>query len=250
MAKSKLSTSAAKKRPAARHPQSHKSGSASATHGKAAKKVAEKPNVGYTIHDQHRKLHDAFSASASGDIGTENTDRTKISAGLSEWLAKLDQFAIAHPGQPVSAYAREIIPPSIQAIEQADALRKRVPVLPDKAPALWKRDRNEDDTPVSFTMRHYGKYMDAEVGITQGNIRKLDPALYIALSNYRRHHAAEFPDEFVLPTARERNDLWVNRMKEAETTGQSITPYAPQDTKAAARLVAAAHRRAHNSSRR
>jgi hypothetical protein len=87
--------------------------------------------------------------------------------------------------------------------------------LPKVAPAIWKRDKQPDDTPPDFIKRHYGQWLsDDAAGITRQDIRQLDSTLYMALANWLRKH--ELPEDCPLPS---RQDLI-----ELESTKPPPTP--------------------------
>ena len=71
----------------------------------------------------------------------------------------------------------------------AEALRR--PALPEKAPVLYadREDRSVD--PAQFIYDTYREYMD--VGLPRAHLRKIDPKLYEALSNWLRTN--DLPDK-------------------------------------------------------
>lgn len=87
--------------------------------------------------------------------------------------------------------------------------------IPETAPARWADDKHPDDTPITFIQRHYGEWLNE--GLTRPDIKRLDPRLYTALSNWLRNPANELPDDFGLKTLKEHNDAWVQRVEEGKT---------------------------------
>jgi hypothetical protein len=80
------------------------------------------------------------------------------------------------------------------------------PPLPHEAPALWKSDRQKDETPPAFIKRVYGEW--ERKGLTKNLIRKLDPPLYRALYNWTAR-GNEMPADLDLPSLQEQNDRTV-----------------------------------------
>jgi hypothetical protein len=93
-------------------------------------------------------------------------------------------------------------PSSATALEQSDQ-------LPTTAPALWASDKQRGDTPPEFIKRHYGPWLGK--GLTRPDVKRLDPQLYTALSNWLRHN--EIPADLDLPTLKEKNDRWVAKIE-------------------------------------
>lgn len=121
-------------------------------------------------------------------------------------MARVDEYASRHPGEPISDYLRKQIP-ELAVIEEAE-LR----AVPTTAPALWAKEKQSGDTPPDFIKRHYPNCLGH--GLTRADIRRLDPQLYIALDNWHRHN--DFPDDFDLPTLKESNDRWVSRIVQGD----------------------------------
>lgn len=71
--------------------------------------------------------------------------------------------------------------------------------LPDKAPALWTKDKQPGDTPPDFIQRHYGCWIGK--GFARNDLRRLDPQLYRALYNWQRTN--KLPEGLDLPTKSE-----------------------------------------------
>jgi hypothetical protein len=111
-------------------------------------------------------------------------------------------------------------------VEQVRADQVSKPIaLPNKAPALWKRDKQPGDTPPSFIKQHYGAWLRADaLGITRPDIKRLDPELYVALANWLRKN--ELPDDCPLPTRSEVTDAMGRVLSEARQTPDGDIPRA------------------------
>lgn len=174
-------------------------------------------------------------------------DRTYIDenepSSVSERLTILDKYV----GKPIADYVRELFP-ELAEIERAEkegqssqvsrAVEQKAPVqepqpspLPEKAPALWAEAKEPGDTPPAFIQRHYAPWLGQ--GLTRADVRHLDPQLYMALSNWLRKN--ELPEGFDLPTTKEKNDRWVQRVQSGEPL--------PSDPAALHRLGAAMRHR-------
>lgn len=96
-------------------------------------------------------------------------------------------------GAPVST----VIPGG--AIARTPSLRDS---LPKVAPAIWKTDKLPDDTPPDFIKRHYGEWLRADMtGLTRPDLRRLDPTIYMALTNFLRNN--KLPADCPLPNKSE-----------------------------------------------
>ena len=72
--------------------------------------------------------------------------------------------------------------------------------LPEKAPALWAKDKRPDDTPPVFIQRHYGPWLGK--GFSQATLRHLDPQAEKAWRHWKRKN--DTPPWFDLPTKSEQ----------------------------------------------
>ena len=108
--------------------------------------------------------------------------------------------------------------------------------LPERAPALWAEAKEPGDTPPAFIQRHYEPWLGQ--GLTRAVVRRLDPQLYMALSNWLRKN--DLPEGFDLPTVKEEND----RQVESVWAGTTL----PRDPVALHRLGAVMRRRAQAKS--
>lgn len=115
-------------------------------------------------------------------------------------------------------------------------------LLPDKAPALWKTDKESGDTPPDFIMRHYGLWLKADAtGLTRPDIKRLDPSLYMALANWLRKN--ELPDDCPVPIKSERVNADLRRFLEGGIGAIVTGPSDPEHVLREARRIASASQR-------
>lgn len=79
--------------------------------------------------------------------------------------------------------------------------------LPAKAPELYVKGAGENA--VEFIMRVWGEYMRAKI-ISQADIKRLDPGLYVALQNWRRLN--RLPPNFDLPSKEQFYDRIIDKL--------------------------------------
>lgn len=148
---------------------------------------------------------------------------------------ELERFARRHHGVGLALYGRGLFP---DLVEVAPAEAGSRP-FPEVAPATWKADKQPGETPPSFVKRIYGEWLGK--GFTRATLRHLDPPLARAVDNWLRTN--EMPLDIDLPTLKEQNTRWVERM---EREGLSaVLPEGSPDfvTREAQRLMVAKHRR-------
>lgn len=84
--------------------------------------------------------------------------------------------------------------------------------IPKKAPAKWRHDRQGQQSAPDFIKQHYGKWLRQDAtGLSRRDIRRLDPDLYVSLTNWLTTHRV-LPADCPLPTinevvSRELSDL-------------------------------------------
>jgi hypothetical protein len=76
------------------------------------------------------------------------------------------------------------------------------PPVPDVAPVTWAQRVERQITPIEFVQKYYGSVLGA--GLSQADIRRVDPGLYTALHNWKRRHG--WPEGFDLPSKKALND--------------------------------------------
>jgi hypothetical protein len=108
--------------------------------------------------------------------------------------------------------------------------------LPDKAPALWATDRLPKENPAEFTRRVYGEWIGK--GFSRADMLHLDKPLYKALANWLSRQGNELP--FDLPTKKEVNNRWIDRVRDASTNEHAEALQTPRTV---GRLAAAMQRR-------
>jgi hypothetical protein len=77
--------------------------------------------------------------------------------------------------------------------------------LPDKAPAIWRDDKQPGETPPTFIKRHYGPWLRADAtGLTRPDLKRLDRSLYVAVANWLQKNT--LPSDCPIPQRSERVD--------------------------------------------
>ena len=161
-------------------------------------------------------------------------------SGLSqqERLDLLIDFTLRHNGVGAHEFARALFPEREAAgVSESVSGVTIAPdngALPDVAPAQWATDKQPGDTPPAFIQRHYEPWLGK--GLARPDIKRLDTQLYVALANWLRNN--DMPDDLDLPTLKEKNDRWVERIA-AEGRGTIGTLTLNE----AARIYGAIHRR-------
>lgn len=86
----------------------------------------------------------------------------------------LDEFVLEHPGRPISAYIRHIIP-EFDALTAVKALRDEMARPKGPKPAYPGRRSSVD--PIKYLVEHYGREIEAgQLG--PGSLFSLDASLY------------------------------------------------------------------------
>ena len=159
-------------------------------------------------------------------------------------LSVIDAYAAENPGAQVSSKILEIFPEleSLQQVARVSA--------PSEPPAIWPEDRiaikGVLETPPDFIKRHYSEWLGN--GLTRADIRRLDKPLSTALDNWLRRNP--MPDDFDLPTLKEQNSRWVERIERegfgTVVSGNVAGGSAKEVLKEAQRLRAAQYRHRHS----
>ncbi len=85
--------------------------------------------------------------------------------------------------------------------------------IPDKAPAIWKKDKLKGDKPPDFIKRHYSNFLKVDgSGLILSDIRKLDFTLYQAISHWTIA-GNSLPGDCPLPTRQKACDLELERLE-------------------------------------
>lgn len=82
-------------------------------------------------------------------------------------------------------------------------------VLPTEPPERYQGLRGPETPPV-FVQRVYGEWLGH--GLSRAHIRQLDPTLYQAIVNWTRKPENEWPADVDLPTLKEQNTRWADRV--------------------------------------
>lgn len=189
-----------------------------------------------------------------GPQSSSAAEQLHVSEFVQENLRRIDEFAKANPGKPVSNLVLELFPQlrgSMSAPEAgfAKASSSKQPSGLEggsrqhnpKTPALWadrvSRSRNQD--PIPFLREQYAK--ELEVGMSIGQLRMLDDLLGRAVERWAKQHA--LPDDLNLDmrTRKQRNDEELQQLEQARSEGQ-VPSFSEREEK---RLRAAERRRSH-----
>jgi hypothetical protein len=201
---------------------------------KVARESIERLVEARKLVEDYRNKADNKAKQSSGEP-ISPTSEPKSFSSIVERLSMLEAFAKQHEGKGVADYARSLFPELLQ-IERA-ALK--MSALPTVAPATWKADKQDGETPPAFVKRVYGEWLGK--GFTRATLRHLDPPLAQAMTNWLRHN--EMPADVDLPTLKEQNTRWVERV-EKEGLAAAVPAGSPEATlREASRLLAAKHRR-------
>lgn len=89
-----------------------------------------------------------------------------------------------------------------------DALGRVGPVAPDRAPELYCRRTDRDETPVDFIRRVYADWLGH--GLTTADVARLDRKLGLSMRVYFTTRGK--PRDLDLPTVKERTDRMIAEM--------------------------------------
>lgn len=160
-------------------------------------------------------------------------------------LDKLEQAlnAEGYDGAPIRRLVEELFPEltqdvSMPGVETPLASPDSVP-LPTKAPETYQGLRGPE-TPPEFVKRVYGPWLGQ--GLTRADIRKLDPKLSVAITNWLSRPGNAWPADVDLPTKAEQNERLLSAGPEA--IREHLGKFTGQEAlREAARINAAAHYR-------
>lgn len=108
--------------------------------------------------------------------------------------------------------------------------------LPERAPAIWKDDKLDGDSPPDFIKRHYGPWLrDDGTGLTRPDIKRLDRTLYVAIANWLQKDGNAFPSDCPVPTKSEAIDLELARHSDGQGSLSARTWWAKRSRDRAAK---------------
>lgn len=172
-----------------------------------------------------------FGSEAFLGVGVDH-EHNISQLSFEERIARIDQYALEHPGQPVSPLLLQLFP-GIEHIASPQI------AMPNKAPRLWRGSKEEALTPPEFIREVYGPWIGR--GLTRNHLRRLDKKLYGAVGSWM-HVGAPWPEDLPLPTLKEANDEWVHRVGQA--MGADQLGEIPTSATAMRRFLSASSRRA------
>lgn len=128
---------------------------------------------------------------------------------------RLDQFeqalnADGHDGAAIRKLAEKLFPELKHDAAGFSASPYGL-ALPTEAPETYQGLRGPE-TPPEFVKRVYGPWLGQ--GLTRADIRKLDPKLSVAITNWLSRPGNEWPVDVDLPTKSEQTTRWVERIKQ------------------------------------
>lgn len=151
----------------------------------------------------YRKEH-YFRDDADDDaIDKDTTEKSS----LEERLALIEDYARANPQASLRDKLLQVFPELGQS--PSSAVVSPSP-LPSTAPEKYQGLRGPE-TPPAFVQRVYGEWLGH--GLTRAHIRKLDSKLYDAINNWLSRPGNEWPADVDLPTLKELNDRWADRVQ-------------------------------------
>jgi hypothetical protein len=139
-------------------------------------------------------------------IEERDTFKFTLRVGL-ERQKLIDQFTSEFPGVPILPFLKRLFP-EVQFDASVAASDGNLSALPTVAPAIWASAKQAGDTPPVFIKRHYEPWLGK--GLARPDIKRLDKGLYDSLNNWLRHN--EMPADVDLPTLKEKNDRWAERL--------------------------------------
>lgn len=154
-----------------------------------------------------RAIHKTFIVIENIFSGFIENPSTAIT--LDEALDELNGFIARHPGQSISKELLLGFFPQLGLSSTTQDTARRA-VLPPEAPEKYQGLRGPE-TPPAFVQRVYGEWLGH--GLTRAHIRKLDPKLYDAINNWLSRPGNEWPADVDLPTLKELNDRWADRIQ-------------------------------------
>ena len=135
----------------------------------------------------------------------KNSQFSNESIPIRDRLMLLEAYAKRHSGEGVAEYANLLFP----ELDSLDRSIGGTSLLPKEPPATWRADKLDNETPPDFIRRFYEPWLGK--GLDRAHIRNLDRPLYQALDNWLRNH--EMPADVDLPTRKEQNSRWVQRIE-------------------------------------
>jgi hypothetical protein len=128
-------------------------------------------------------------------------------AAREKLLTELIDALLAHDRAPDGSWVKKV-----QSGLPTTPMLTRI-ALPERAPAIWRDDKQPNDTPPEFIKRHYGAWLRADAtGLTRPDLKRLDSSLYMALANWLRKNKNKMPEDCHIPLIKERVDAEVSAL--------------------------------------
>jgi hypothetical protein len=153
-------------------------------------------------------------------VDISGQDETKLAKLLRSAVLSISQNSISQ--QDARLRVDGASPTALVGSQKSDVPRSQSALAiklatPQAAPAHWKTDKLDGETPPAFIKRVYGEWLGK--GLDRPTVRRLDPALSQALDNWLRKN--DMPPDVDLPTVRERNAREIAALK-GSTNDSSI----------------------------
>ncbi|WP_033927323.1 hypothetical protein [Sphingomonas sp. 35-24ZXX] len=169
----------------------------------------------------------------AGDPLRDAVCKALTEIGLS---ADLQQTALQSIRQSLAEKGVDLV--ATQRLPQA-GVASPTTQLPTEAPETYQGLRGPE-TPPEFVKRVYGPWLGQ--GLTRADIRKLDPKLSVAITNWLSRPGNAWPEDVDLPTKAEQNERLLSAGPEA--IREHLGKFTGQEAlREAARINAAAHYR-------
>lgn len=183
------------------------------------------------------KVHSVSPTSSDAPI-SKRIHPTKHLYNTQEKLAEVERHADKFGSIGLAELITNLFPVIKIETESQSSTQTPRPLLPQTAPEIYQGLRGPE-TPPQFVQRVYIDYLGA--GLTRAHIRKLDPGLAQAINNWSRKN--NWPEDIDLPTLKEENSRWVDRVK-SQGLNQAIEGMSANEAlRAANRFHGAKHRR-------
>jgi hypothetical protein len=185
------------------------------------------------------------STSSKRDNGIESTldsekfDQTRLKREIS---AILDDYSISESDRKsIQSRIVDLVTVLLSSTDIAHSIGNARPgvEVPTEAPETYQGLRGPE-TPPQFVKRVYGPWLGQ--GLTRADIRKLDPKLSVAITNWLSRPGNEWPADVDLPTKAEQNERLLSAGPDA--IREHLGKFTGQEAlREAARINAAAHYR-------
>lgn len=190
--------------------------------------IGQKNEIGFFTAEIRQSLFDKYKIEeyVIRRFIDPNEHGVKLPTSFRGRLEHLLRYAERNGDVGLIEYSRLLLPEvsktRVSEISEMPATLQTT-ALPTVAPATWKADKQDGETPPSFVKRVYGEWLGQ--GFTRATVRHLDPPLAQAITNWLRNN--EWPADVDLPTLKEQNNRWVDKL-EKEGYGAALSATDPE----------------------